>query len=126
MDIELKNKWLAALRSGDYKQGAHRLRTVNDCFCCLGVLCDIINPDGWVEGDDKAYSYDFGKVGSAGIHTADISRVIAQNLGLLVEDEDCPIAANYVQSIKDNAIDMNDDGMHDFNAIADYLEGAIK
>ena len=33
-------KWATALRSGDYKQGQHKLR-VDDTFCCLGVACDL-------------------------------------------------------------------------------------
>ena len=32
--------WVAALRSGNYKQGRGQLR-VNDEYCCLGVLCTI-------------------------------------------------------------------------------------
>ncbi len=52
MDKELKRKWLQALRSGRYKQTTGRLR--RDCdsngkytYCCLGVLCNIINRKGW-------------------------------------------------------------------------------
>jgi len=44
MKPEIKEKWLAALRSGDYKQGEGRLHISKDehhLFCCLGVLCDI-------------------------------------------------------------------------------------
>lgn len=40
MNKKIKQKWVAALRSGDYKQGIGRLR-LGDKFCCLGVLCDI-------------------------------------------------------------------------------------
>jgi hypothetical protein len=40
MKPEIKEKWIAALRSGKYKQGAGSLRKI-DLFCCLGVLCDI-------------------------------------------------------------------------------------
>jgi hypothetical protein len=40
MNQEIKTKWLAALRSGDYQQGTGRLR-VDDKYCCLGVLCDL-------------------------------------------------------------------------------------
>lgn len=47
MDSELKKKWVAALRSGKYKQGRRELRNKEDCYCCLGVLCDIINPLAW-------------------------------------------------------------------------------
>jgi hypothetical protein len=39
MPIDLKSKWVAALRSGDYTQGKGQLHnTENNSFCCLGVL----------------------------------------------------------------------------------------
>lgn len=41
---EVKEKWLAALRSGEYKQGYEYLHIKGkdqDTFCCLGVLCDL-------------------------------------------------------------------------------------
>jgi len=34
-------QWVAALRSGDYKQGAGQLRSSDNHFCCLGVLCNL-------------------------------------------------------------------------------------
>lgn len=40
MRKEVKDKWLAALRSGEYKQGKNQLID-GDNYCCLGVLCDI-------------------------------------------------------------------------------------
>lgn len=40
MNPEIKARWVAALRSGDYKQTTNHLRTPVG-FCCLGVLCDI-------------------------------------------------------------------------------------
>jgi hypothetical protein len=40
MNPEVKQKWIDALRSGDYEQGSEKLRGVNG-YCCLGVLCDI-------------------------------------------------------------------------------------
>lgn len=40
MNQEIKAKWVAALRSGEYKQGEGRLRN-GDKFCCLGVLCNL-------------------------------------------------------------------------------------
>lgn len=42
MDAKIKADWLAALRSGEYKQGIGRLRQ-DGKFCCLGVLCDLYN-----------------------------------------------------------------------------------
>ena len=41
MNSEVKAKWLEALRSGEYKQARYMLKSCNDAFCCLGVLCDI-------------------------------------------------------------------------------------
>jgi hypothetical protein len=40
MDTQIKAVWVAALRSGLYKQGFDRLRT-EDTYTPLGVLCDI-------------------------------------------------------------------------------------
>jgi hypothetical protein len=39
---DFKAKWIAALRSGEYKQGRHELYdNVNKTYCCLGVACMI-------------------------------------------------------------------------------------
>jgi hypothetical protein len=40
MDAELKSRWVAALRSGEFKQTRGRLKMGNS-YCCLGVLCAI-------------------------------------------------------------------------------------
>ena len=40
MNKDVKAKWVAALRSGEYKQTQNRLREGN-AFCCLGVLCNL-------------------------------------------------------------------------------------
>lgn len=37
MPRSIADPWLAALRSGDYKQGIGKLR-YDDYYCCLGVL----------------------------------------------------------------------------------------
>jgi len=45
MTQEFKNKWVAALRSGEYKQGFRRLYDYDDnSYCCVGVahsLCGV-------------------------------------------------------------------------------------
>jgi hypothetical protein len=41
LNPDVKKAWLAALRSGEYQQGKGVLRSENDRFCCLGVLCDL-------------------------------------------------------------------------------------
>jgi hypothetical protein len=47
--LPFRDKWCAALRSGEFKQGAQFLKKRNEdsyCYCCLGVLCETENvPD---------------------------------------------------------------------------------
>lgn len=39
---DIKSKWLKALRSGKYEQGADMLHNpYNNTYCCLGVLCSV-------------------------------------------------------------------------------------
>ncbi len=41
---EFKAKWVAALRSGEYKQTNSTLKD-RDGYCCLGVLCHLFSED---------------------------------------------------------------------------------
>lgn len=45
MNQEVKEKWVAALRSGKYVQSKLRLKTKYG-YCCLGVLCDLAVKEG--------------------------------------------------------------------------------
>jgi hypothetical protein len=42
MNPIVKQQWIEALRSDSYKQGKDCLRDNQDNFCCLGVLCDVV------------------------------------------------------------------------------------
>jgi hypothetical protein len=57
MDKNIKEKWVAALRSGAYKQGYNCLRPDNNSFCCLGVLCDVIDNSQWEKNKNDFYLY---------------------------------------------------------------------
>lgn len=48
IDRELIERWLEALKSGEYSQTTRTLRD-DSGFCCLGVLADITDPGGWGE-----------------------------------------------------------------------------
>ena len=43
MNLEIKTKWLKALRSGIYKQVTGELHSEKG-YCCLEVLCDVFDP----------------------------------------------------------------------------------
>lgn len=55
---KLKNptvqRWLLTLVLHPERQGFERLR-IGDKMCCLGQLCDIVNPSGW---DNDNYLWD--------------------------------------------------------------------
>jgi len=66
MKKEIADKWVAALRSGEYEQGTEALhafethlvhdRTRKRGFCCLGVLCEVAIKEGApVEKSISAY-----------------------------------------------------------------------
>lgn len=60
MEKTVKEKWVKALRSGKYVQGRNGLRKKTldndvDQFCCLGVLCDVIDSSKWQEREDYSY-----------------------------------------------------------------------
>ena len=46
MKRDIRDQWIAALRSGEYKQGNGVLHQVSkdgaESFCCLGVLCRVL------------------------------------------------------------------------------------
>lgn len=72
VNVEVIEKWVEALESGEYAQGRKVLAKLdesgNTTFCCLGVLCDLANkagviPDPITAGDMCTgilhYGYDY-------------------------------------------------------------------
>lgn len=52
MNKKIKQKWVKALLSGEYVQTKGKLKTSENNFCCLGVLCDLAQKEGigaWVK-----------------------------------------------------------------------------
>lgn len=107
MNPEIKARWVAALRSGEYQQTRKNLRDENG-FCCLGVLCDLHAREtgtGWDKGLEGDYIYN-------GTSTF-LPYVVAYWAGL---ENAHPVTAGGV-----SLADLNDTG-HDFNFIADVIE----
>ncbi len=42
MQTEIKEKWVKALRSGEYEQCRYTLYTRDKRYCCLGVLAKLV------------------------------------------------------------------------------------
>lgn len=98
-----RDKWIAALLSGEYEQGKNALQ-FKEKFCCLGVYAEVLGlpkrklPDGHVV-------YKIGECDG-------ISTIPPDGMGGLSYEE-CNILA-----------DKNDDGMT-FSEIARYIKNEI-
>ena len=112
MDVWWRAKWLEALRSGRYRQADGALRSDSgDLYCCIGVLCDIYDPEKWLEGlasglpskSKELWAWD----GSLG----DMPEWLNLAIGLSSHEEAHLIA-------------MNDDGKS-FTEIADWIEANL-
>jgi hypothetical protein len=66
MKKNIKRKWIAALVSGEYKQGRNRLKNVEGGYCCLGVLCDLYAKEGKGRWTQPLYEFATSSESSAG------------------------------------------------------------
>ena len=115
MTPEFKSKWVAALRSGKYQQGRGVLRN-GDKFCCLGVACDLIDPDAWER--DNGYSPSGGPMApDNGYGTGD--EMAWQ--GLNTETVDLP----FIGISDAKALSAMNDRQSSFEEIADYIEAHV-
>lgn len=124
---EVKQKWLQALRNGSYRQGQHVLRTPHDEYCCLGVLCDLVQPEQWRDIGETFWWDDNSnqKIRSVGYsHGEFLSRDVAfpamDLLDSLIDDLSPLERVSFIDQCR-NLAWMNDDGKS-FAEIADYIE----
>lgn len=103
---ELKAKWLQALRGGEYAQTREKLRD-DDGFCCLGVLCDLVDPKGWGadEWGDTTFTYNDDEASG--------SLPSSMNLKFIAGKDENKLIA------------MNDDEGKSFSEIADWVEANL-
>ena len=105
MDEKLKKRWVKALRSGEYEQGRGQLRTWDGRFCCLGVLCNLIDNTAWdpISHKWKDRELSLTDTGKAPLYD------------MLDELDMSREAHEYL-------INMNDDQEASFKEIADWIE----
>lgn len=115
MDPGIRAQWTAALRSGEYRQGQAVLRSINDRFCCLGVLCDLAEKAGVIRAhktpDDWAYDGEDAYLPEAVMDWAGIT--------------DASPHVNVPSSMEDDPslTSLNDDEEWTFDQIADAIDG---
>lgn len=113
MNDDFKTKLVAALRSGKYVQDAgkhHTLRTKTEqgeCYCVMGVVADVLDPQGWSGNPDANEHYLFHDNYSACLSPADLLAI-----GMTADEQ------------WDEFIYPNDRGELTFAQFADRLEAA--
>ena len=123
MNQEIKERWVAALRSGEYKQGRGSLNK-GDFFCCLGVLCDLAAKEGLVDAvvDSGLDLYSGGEV----LYSDKRNREDASNLILpdVVKEWAGLDENNPSVNSSGTLAELNDQG-YDFEYIAATIENQL-
>jgi hypothetical protein len=122
MNQEVKAKWIAALRSGKYKQGHHFLaRKKADekdfSYCCLGVLCEILNTPFQVEDCEgvSGRAQVGEQIKAYNNHTALLPKQAAEAAGF-------PVALWGPKTSRGDFPTLNDELELSFDEIADIIE----
>lgn len=120
MNPEIKQKWLNALRSGEYSQGRYQLRDDCNHFCCLGVLTDLYLKETnqeWIEGLEQFAYFAPSRLGDNGevltqevIEWADLKE---HNPTISIRTGDKQIS------------DLNDFERFSFDEISDLIESQL-
>ncbi len=100
--LKARKDWVAALRSGRYAQIQRKLHN-EEGFCCLGVGCDLVNPNGWNEHPGM---FHFGRYG------CDMPDEVLEVYGISPEQHG-------------RLMTMNDREGKTFPEIADYIESTL-
>ena len=108
-----RHEWLAALRSGKYKQGRMYLRDNNDNYCCLGIACEVAG----VESEIKQVSYDTLQAHFYQSSAMSLDKNIQRYYGLRSGIGD-PVNRNKLITLSD----LNDLKKLTFSQIADIIE----
>lgn len=106
MKKRLRNKWIKALRSGDYAQTTGMLNdTYDKAYCCLGVLC-IVAGEEFDKGGYIHYKLPSGEEDREG---SALPKCLKTKWEITNVDEA-------------KLVDMNDQEGCSFSAIADWIE----
>ena len=116
---ENAKKWIAALRSGEYRQTRDVLRS-HDGYCCLGVACDVYAEETgkgeWKKKSDSVSDFFFKH--EYGRETTELPCDVASWLGLPRENK---VAGYNSQGCVMSLVADNDNG-NSFVKIADIIE----
>ena len=133
MNPEIKAKWVAALRSGQYQQGKGYLKRwdaddLTPSHCCLGVLCEIAKAEGVDVSESKLDSAAAGMSAYAmfGKDSQTLPDVVQRWAGLGSTNPYIPYDHEdrnmWTLAELNDGGDNHDAEEHTFNDIADLIE----
>jgi len=116
MKEQIKDKWVKALMSGDYKQGRGKLKSCDGSFCCLGVLSDLYAKENGVKW--KKYDDCFSIVESFDL----LPKEVIKWSGMSSESGEIQNELYNNELYDFELAEVNDSGKHTFDQIADIIE----
>lgn len=116
MKKEYADKWVAALRSGEFKQTTGGLKDEVG-HCCLGVLCELVEPGSLVQNDEGHYGY-----ADRGFEEEVLPGPIQKIVGMQSELGNILLELDGTRPNNTSLADLNDKARLDFKAIADIIE----
>lgn len=126
---EVRERWVAALRSGKYRRGTahlHYKENGRSKFCCLGVLCDVLVKAGMEikvarRGDIMMYDGDSGTLPDSVVKASGL----ANDIGELTKPVEFKQRGEMTET--DELTVVNDEAGWSFRKIADLIEsGGVK
>lgn len=120
---ENRKAWIAALRSGDYDQTIDALKN-RFGFCCLGVACDIIQPNSWVADDIVEGRFGIPTRNSCNLESDVLPIEIMEALGASSNEPDVFVGSKLegFTALNISVTILNDTHHWSFDKIADALE----
>lgn len=131
MKAEVKQKWLGALRGGEFRQAQQALkkwgRDTKPSYCCLGVLCEVARPLGGAF-DGTCYTFANPAYVPLILEEEDCGdEAESEVIGLDTElNSDCLLDLGLSGGDQITLMHMNDDDGANFEQIASWIEENIK
>jgi hypothetical protein len=132
MDKDIKTKWIAALRSGEYKQTTGVLARMHYSspdgsqlhHCCLGVLCEVVGlkrePTPWNINIHQYFTGHHEEEGWPEAVETTLPDALAKSLGF-PQAEHGTDGDGWLPESRVSLAQLNDDGST-FDEIADLIE----
>jgi hypothetical protein len=115
--------WIAALRSGQYKQGQIYLEA-DGKFCCLGVLCHVLHQDPELRIEMNRFVTPDGtalySIPTNPQYRSNMPDSIVYEIGLSTK-----MSSEVHRAVEAVLVDLNDGTRASFAEIAQFIEGSV-